>query len=103
MGGEDFKEAFSFCHTQLQLKDVLEQCSSFHGGKSRTANGGFPPDAESRTVKGPRPGVKKNRSTGCRVRKFTQDEDEVIREVMAKVEKVGTADIKALASRLDRG
>ena len=92
---EDFEETFSSCHTQLQLKDVLQQFRR-HTRPSL-------PSAGTRTAKGSKPGVKKNRSTGCRVRKFTQDEDGVIREVMAKVDQVGSADIRALATRLDRG
>ena len=49
---EDFEEAFSFCHTQLQLKDVLEQFRK-HTGGSLTG-------AESRTAKGLKPSGKKS-------------------------------------------
>lgn len=99
---KEFEEAFSFRHTQIKLEKVLEHLKK-HTGSPLLA-------AESRAVKGSsskvkvvKPGGKKNRSTGCRVRKFTQDEDEVLREVMAKVDKVSPADCRALASRLDRG
>ena len=95
-----FEEAFSFCHTQMQLEDVMEHFGMHIKGSLLCAERRVEQKLRPKPEK---PVGKKNRSTGCRVRKFTQDEDEVIKEVMAKVGKVNPADCKALATRLDRG
>ena len=95
-----FEEAFSFCHTQMQLEDVMEHFGMHIKGSLLCAERRVEQKLRPKPEK---PVGKKNRSTGCRVRKFTQDEDEVIKEVMAQVGKVNPADCKALATRLDRG
>ena len=105
---QDFQKAYSFSRTLLQLQDVIGHFKTSPRWSSAAATGAgagavVKKNSKSKLSSAGKRCGQKNRSTGCRVKKFTQEEDEVIREAIAKLEKVGAPDCAALASRLNRG